>query len=140
MKFKLKDLLESQCPNIWHHMLHAGQQIGGEVEVPDEIARRILALCGASALISAAAAPGVEPIPFQQWPLAFRLLAKAAKTEDKGLGDIIDRVVGPVGGVKFKLWFKRIIGHDCGCGARKQRLNAVYPLPKGHFKGQLTHP
>jgi hypothetical protein len=109
-------------------MLNAGKLVGASVEVPDDIGRRILATCGENARIMPVPVPGVEPITFQQWPPAFQLLAKAAKPEDKGLGDIIDRVVGPVGGVKFKLWFKHITRRDCGCSARKQKLNELYPL------------
>jgi hypothetical protein len=128
MILTLKFLRESQCPNLWHDMLHAGNQIGAAVEVPDEIARLILAACGVEAPKTPAPAPRVPSVPFEQWPLAFQLLAKAARPKDTGLGDVIERVVGPIGGLAFKLWFKRITARDCGCTARKQKLNAQYPL------------
>ena len=63
-----------------------------------------------------------------QWPvylLPFKLLSKP---EDKGLGDIIARTVGPVGGDAFKQWYKDTIGQDCGCRDRQIHLNRLYPL------------
>jgi hypothetical protein len=71
--------------------------------------------------------PEVQAIPFEQWPLAFKVLAKLATPEDQGIGDVIERMVGPIGGSAFKAWHKLATGHDCGCGARKQILNARYP-------------
>jgi hypothetical protein len=69
----------------------------------------------------------IDPIPFERWPFAFKVLAKLATPEDQGIGDVIDRMVGPIGGSAFKVWHKLATGHDCGCGARKQILNARYP-------------
>jgi hypothetical protein len=136
MRFSFKELLNSPCQNIWHEMMSAGIQIGASVEVPDEFARDILAQCGQTAPSPIpSAAPGIQPILFEQWPTAFQLLAKLAKPQDTGLGDIIERVVGPIGGVKFKLWHKHITGRDCGCGTRKQTLNERYPLSQ---KNQST--
>jgi hypothetical protein len=74
-----------------------------------------------------APAPDVQPIPFEHWPFAFKVLAKLATPEDQGIGDVIERIVGPIGGGAFKSWYKLATGHDCGCGARKQILNARYP-------------
>jgi hypothetical protein len=128
MKFSLQTLRESNCKNIWHDMINAGGVIGAAVEVPDDVAQSILARCGDELPPVTGMTPISKAILHEQWPLAFQLLAKAAKPQDKGLGDIIERVVGPIGGLKFKLWFKRITGRDCGCGARMEKLNALYPL------------
>lgn len=45
-----------------------------------------------------------------------------------GLGDVVERAIGPIGGDAFKTWYKKITGKDCGCGQRKQWLNERYPL------------
>lgn len=74
-----------------------------------------------------ATAPGAQPIPFEQWPFAFKVLTKLVIPEDQGIGDVIERLIGPIGGSAFKVWYKLAAGHDCSCGARKQILNARYP-------------
>jgi len=51
-----------------------------------------------------------------------------AKPEDKGAGDIIARVIGPIGGDAFKVWYKKLFGVDCGCGNRQDILNQRWPL------------
>jgi len=45
MTFRLEELRQSKCPNIWHDMLNAGKFDGTRVTVPDAEARRILADC-----------------------------------------------------------------------------------------------
>lgn len=50
-----------------------------------------------------------------------------AAPEDRGVGDTIARVIGPMGGDAFKRWYKRITGEDCGCGDRQAWLNQRYP-------------
>ena len=69
----------------------------------------------------------IDPIPFEQWPFTFKVLTKLATPEDQGIGDVIERMIGPIGGSTFKSWHKLATGHDCGCGTRKQILNARYP-------------
>lgn len=64
-----------------------------------------------------------------EWPLLAKPLKLMAKPTDRGLGDIVARVVGPVGGDAFKLWYKRTFGRDCGCGDRQKFLNTRFPLP-----------
>lgn len=67
------------------------------------------------------------PIPRSQWPLPFLAVAMAARKGDRGIGDTIARVIGPIGGNAFKRWHRRVTGEDCGCGARADFLNAKYP-------------
>lgn len=62
------------------------------------------------------------------WPTLLRPMKWLAKSEDKGLGDIIARVVGPVGGDAFKVWYKATFGTACDCEARQEEWNARYPL------------
>jgi len=47
---------------------------------------------------------------------------------DRGAGDIIARVIGPIGGTAFKAWYKVTFGKDCGCAGRHEVLNARWPL------------
>ena len=128
MRIALSSLLESKCPNVWHDILTAGKLTGATVEVPDAEAACILARCHDPIMVEAAPASTVKALPFDEWPLALQLLAKLAKPTDKGLGDVIERIIGPIGGNAFKTWFKRATGRDCGCGHRKQILNELYPL------------
>ena len=65
----------------------------------------------------------------QEWPIFLKPLKAFAKEGDKGAGDIIARVIGPVGGDAFKKWYKTLFGKDCGCGHRQEILNARWPLP-----------
>jgi hypothetical protein len=51
-----------------------------------------------------------------------------AKASDRGLGDIVERLVGPMGGEAFKKWHLKIFGKSCGCAARRDKWNAKFPL------------
>ena len=45
MIFRLTDLLSSPCPNLWHALVVAGTVCNGQLEVPDAIARPLVARC-----------------------------------------------------------------------------------------------
>lgn len=62
------------------------------------------------------------------WPLMLQPLKLLAKEGDKGLGDIIERVIGPFGGDAFKSWHLRIFGKPCSCSERQNTLNEEFPL------------
>lgn len=62
------------------------------------------------------------------WPMILLPLRLMAKSGDRGLGDIVERVVGPIGGDLYKTWYRKIFGKSCGCQERKENLNADYPL------------
>lgn len=64
----------------------------------------------------------VENLPFDQWPLFARLLAKGRGPGDVGLGDTIARIIGDTG-ERFKRVYKRLTGSDCGCANRQAKLN-----------------
>lgn len=64
-----------------------------------------------------------------EWPLALRPLKLLAQPGDKGLGDIVERVIGPVGGEAYKKWYLKVFGKPCGCTRRKDNLNERFPLP-----------
>lgn len=66
-------------------------------------------------------------LPSPDWG-SLNFLKLMAKDGDKGLGDIIARIIGPVGGDAFKRWYKRLFGRDCGCSERQEDFNLTYPL------------
>ena len=66
----------------------------------------------------------------QDWPLILSPLKLLSQPEDKGLGDIIARTIGPVGGDAFKKWYKLTFGKECGCDVRQESWNIRYPLGK----------
>lgn len=72
--------------------------------------------------------PSPKPIPPQKWPKVLLPLKLLAVPEDCGLGDIIARTIGPIGGEAFKEWYKAIFGRPCGCDVRQEAWNQRYPL------------
>lgn len=62
------------------------------------------------------------------WPPLLVPLKLLAKETDRGLGDIVERVIGPVGGDLYKKWYEKIFGKPCGCQERQESLNADFPL------------
>lgn len=67
-------------------------------------------------------------VPKAEWPLWALEVAKRAQPGDTGVGDIIARTVGPIGGDLFKSWFQTIFSKSCGCTERQESLNLQYPL------------
>jgi hypothetical protein len=130
MKLKFSDLMASKCPNIFYDMLGAGKQNGASVDVPDDAANKILARCNEPIKVAPTiqATVTVDPIPFEQWSIAYKALAAFSKPDDIGIGDIIERQIGHIGGDQFKSWYKTIFKKDCGCHVRKCKLNQQYPL------------
>lgn len=59
---------------------------------------------------------------------SLNMLKVMAKNGDRGLGDIVARVVGPIGGEAFKRWFQKLFGRSCGCQERQDEWNVQYPL------------
>ena len=54
-------------------------------------------------------------------------LEKLDKSEITGLGDVIDKIT-TVTGIKYAV--KAVMQEDCGCEARRKKLNELYPLKK----------
>lgn len=80
-----------------------------------------------SASLPGRAAPP-RAIPRHEWPTWAVALEKLAIPEDKGIGDVIARTIGPIGGNSFKSWYGKIFNKSCGCNARQANYNAKYPL------------
>ncbi len=70
-----------------------------------------------------------QSIPRDQWPIWAKALARLAKPEDKGIGDVAARMIGAENSEAFKKWYKATTGKSCGCNGRQRRWNIEYPLP-----------
>lgn len=70
----------------------------------------------------------IQPIPRKDWPIWAKALAQFAKPEDKGIGDVVARMIGDENSAAFKNWFKLTFGKDCGCNGRQKLWNQTYPL------------
>ncbi len=64
----------------------------------------------------------------EQWPLWAKALKQFAKPEDKGIGDVVARMIGDENSAKFKAWHQAAFGKPCNCNARQALWNALYPL------------
>ena len=62
------------------------------------------------------------------WPFMLRPLKLLAIPSDKGLGDIVERVIGPIGGDAYKAWYEKAFGKPCKCTKRQDGLNERFPL------------
>jgi hypothetical protein len=61
------------------------------------------------------------------WPVWAQTIAALRKAGEAGLGDTAERVFGVFGGETFKTAFKKLLGRGCGCSARKDAWNILYP-------------
>jgi len=52
---------------------------------------------------------------------------KRTKKASKGLGDDIEKITEATGIKKAVEWFSEATGIDCGCSARKEKLNKLFP-------------
>lgn len=62
------------------------------------------------------------------WPLWAKALKHLAIHEDKGIGDVLARTIGPENSDAFKTWFRKTFNKDCGCDGRQAQWNRLYPL------------
>ncbi len=70
----------------------------------------------------------IQPILRKDWPTWAKGLAWFSKPEDKGIGDVVRRMIGEENSEAFKKWFKATTEKDCGCTGRQRRWNIEYPL------------
>ena len=63
-----------------------------------------------------------------QWPIWAKAMKQFAKPEDKGIGDVVARMIGDENSEAFKAWYLATFGKTCGCTGRHARWNAQYPL------------
>jgi hypothetical protein len=67
-------------------------------------------------------------VPRAEWPTWAKLLALIAKPEDRGIGSVIERTIGPFGGTSFKVWYEVTFGKSCGCSERRESFDIQFPL------------
>lgn len=68
------------------------------------------------------------PLPQSDWPIWAKALCKLAHPEDKGIGDVVARIIGDEKSEAFKAWHVATFGRPCNCNARRNRWNFTYPL------------
>jgi hypothetical protein len=66
-----------------------------------------------------------------KWPKWAKALKHLAQPEDKGIGDVVARMIGAGNSAAFKAWYKLTFGKDCGCTDRQADWNRKYPLGIG---------
>ena len=71
--------------------------------------------------------PRVEAVPFDQWPLWARVIAKFRRADDLGLGDTVVHLIGDARSEHFQKWFARKFRRSCGCTDRQRWLNRRFP-------------
>jgi hypothetical protein len=67
------------------------------------------------------------PVPRKQWPEWAKRLADDANDNDVGIGDTVERRIGPAASAAFKTWYRAVFKKTCGCEKRKAEWNARYP-------------
>ncbi len=72
--------------------------------------------------------PRTSEIPRDQWPMWAKVMAERAIPEDKGIGDVVARTIGPETSGAFKAFYEMTFGKPCGCTGRQKLWNAKYPL------------
>ncbi len=71
--------------------------------------------------------PGLAQIA-HEWPIWAKALKKFATPEDKGIGDVVARMIGDEKSEAFKAWHLVTFGKACNCTDRRERWNRLYPL------------
>jgi hypothetical protein len=138
MKYRIVELrkLAHHDPGLWQRALKGGRISGDQlfIEIADLGLRQNAELRTGEHRTSNAEHrtlnEALEQMPWwvkameAGWP-ALRALARPG---DRGMGDVVERTVGPLGGTAFKGWYQKLTGRSCGCGARREELNRWYPL------------
>lgn len=68
-----------------------------------------------------------KAIPRDKWPLWTKAVHALSNEADKGIGDTIARIIGPIGGDAFKAWHLKIFKRKCRCHWRQAMLNQLFP-------------
>ena len=65
-----------------------------------------------------------KPAKWPKWALA---VSKLKKECEMGVGDTVERIIGPTASAMYQNWYKSLFKKPCGCGGRKTRWNKLYP-------------
>lgn len=83
--------------------------------------------CGQGNVLGTPGTPSpAMAVPPEQWPAWANQIAGSRQPGDLGVGDTFARQLGKAGET-FKAGFKRLFGRDCGCDARQEAWNRLYP-------------
>ncbi len=63
-----------------------------------------------------------------EWPLWAKAFKQFATPDDKGIGDVVARMIGDENSAKFKVWHLAIFRRTCRCNGRQNLWNMKYPL------------
>jgi hypothetical protein len=102
------------------------QEIRDGIEVTDNLGKTPLEIAGYND--TASSVQPSNPIPYIQWPVWAKALNQFSKPEDKGIGDVIARMIGDENSEAFKMWYRGTFGKACGCARRQAKWNLMYPL------------
>ena len=72
--------------------------------------------------------PAVKPVPYPQWPIWAKAIKQFSKPEDKGIGDVVARMIGDENSAAFKAFYLKVTGKTCGCAGRRSQWNKQFPL------------
>ncbi len=72
--------------------------------------------------------PKSVAVPKDRWPLWAVSFKHLSTPEDKGIGDVIARMIGDEKSEAFKAWHMATFGTPCNCAARRELWNRLYPL------------
>lgn len=72
--------------------------------------------------------PELKAVDIDKWPLWAKALKQFSTPEDKGIGDVVARIIGAETSEKFKAWHLVTFGRPCGCTGREKLWNTKYPL------------
>ena len=67
-------------------------------------------------------------LPLSQWPTWARAMRQLSTPDDKGVGDVIARIIGDEKSEAFKSWYLKVFGKPCGCSGRQEQWNKLYPI------------
>ena len=68
------------------------------------------------------------PLVSNEWPIWARIMKQFSKPEDKGIGDVVARIIGNENSQAFKSWHLLTFGKTCGCAGRQAKWNKQFPL------------
>ena len=72
--------------------------------------------------------PRAESITVQpaEWPWWAKAIALLKKDGDSGVGDTVERVIGPANSAAFQAWYLATFKKSCRCSQRKAEWNARF--------------
>jgi hypothetical protein len=128
MKYHFQDLLNKHQSNqaLINKMLSVGEltEHRTKITLPDDF---VFEAVNVSTL-------NHSPATNSDWPLPVQPLKLLAKAGDTGLGDIVEREIGPINSDVFKTWFQSVFQRQCKCTWNKSEINRKYPLESKSFK------